>query len=39
MVKISDDNCDFIEEDEDTEEVKSQEEPAPEQEEMGCAMQ
>tara|TARA_X000001388_G_scaffold72356_1_gene62946 strand:+ start:2290 stop:3084 length:795 start_codon:yes stop_codon:yes gene_type:complete len=30
MVKISDDNCDFIEEDEDTEEVKSQEEPAPE---------
>ena len=27
MVKISDDNCDFIEEDEDTEEVKSQEEP------------
>ena len=29
MVKISDDNCDFIEEDEDTEEAKIQEEPAP----------
>ena len=28
MVNISDDNCDFIEEDEDTEEAKAQEEPA-----------